>query len=205
VLPSSPQFITLGPLFHCLKETNIPRVISYPSSTINAQMAYNHAQELVGGGAEVPLVSAWIPWGPGVILLCLRNALAMCGIRLLSGPVQQTMRRLRVPESFRGLLSDFIASIGSGCLTTPLNQLYNYSSTSQAYTHSGSLEQLRQLAAFLGTTYVSCGPAGEILGLRQSLVRDLMLRSLYTAAIFTLFGAIERICVLLWRLREKRL
>mmetsp|Transcript_37382 Transcript_37382/g.93931 ORF Transcript_37382/g.93931 Transcript_37382/m.93931 type:complete len:313 (-) Transcript_37382:32-970(-) len=217
VLPSCPQFCVLGPLFHFLNKSlgNVAlavclsamaeTLISYSSNTINAQMAFNHEQELAGSSFEVPLVNLFVPYGPGAFIHVCRNIVALSGIRIFSMPCLNLLCRfsraagLKLPEEFQSVLADFISSLGAGCLSAPLNQCYNFAITSTAYMESGGVERLHKLGYFLSTTYLVHGPGGEIVGLSTTLGRDLFMRCTYTATLFAIFGSIERTFAALWK------
>jgi len=217
VLPSCPQFCVLGPLFHFLNESlgNVAlavclsaiaeTLISYSSNTINAQMAFNHEQELAGSGYEVPLASLFTLFGPGAYIHVCRNIVALSGIRIFSVPCLKMLCRstraagIKLPEEFQSVLADFISSIGAGCLSAPLNQCYNFAITSLAYMESGASGRLQQLSYFLSRAYLVHGPGGELAGLSPTLARDLFMRCTYTATLFAIFGSIERTFVTLWK------
>uniref|UniRef100_A0A6U8XQE9 ADP,ATP carrier protein n=1 Tax=Zooxanthella nutricula TaxID=1333877 RepID=A0A6U8XQE9_9DINO len=220
VLPSCPQFCMMGPLFHFLRETwgsvalavlassCMETFISYGSQTLNAQMAFNSEVQQSGTGAEVPLWNPLIPLGPGVAVHVVRNVVALSGIRIFSGPCQKVLKRLtqsfnvELPLGLQRFLSDFVASIGAAIISAPLNQCYNFAVTSAAYMEGGAPARVRALAGFLSRNYLLHGPAGEVLGLSPTLARDLFMRCAYVATLFTLFGAIERAAVAVWKYRD---
>lgn len=217
VIPSCPQFCVLGPLFHFLNEYSgnvvlavlmsafVETAISYSSNTINAQMAFNHEQLMTGGGAGVPLWNPFSPFGPGSLMHVLRNVVALAGIRIFSSPCLKALGRttkaagLELPDSVRLFLGDFIACMGAGMLSAPMNQLYNFAVTSNEYLASGLAEQAHLLSEFLASAYLVHGRSGEVIGLSPTLPRDMFMRCSYVATIMALFAAIERTAVSFWK------
>jgi len=211
VLPSCPQFCVLGPLFHFFKDAlgstalavlgsaSAETMISYGSQTLNSQMAYNRDVMLSGVGTQVPLWNPLMPFGPGVVIHVVRNIVAFSGIRIFSRPCQEGIARCAgffgikdVPLGLRQLLGDFVASMGGAVLSAPLNQLYNFAVTSEAYIQGDAAEKVGALCRFLDEHYLTRGPGGEVVGLSPTLARDLIMRCAYVATLYSIFGAIER-------------
>ncbi|CAE7357223.1 unnamed protein product [Symbiodinium natans] len=215
VPPSCPQFIVMGPLFHFLKDllhsaplavvcsSFAESTISYPSQTINAQMAYNADQELVGG-AQVPLWSQFLPWGPGSSAHVLRNIVALSGLRVFSKPCQAGIAKaaeaVGVPlhSEAQQFIGDFIASMGSAILSAPLNQLYNFAVTSNEFMASGMFHRLTLARRFLVDAYIIFD-SEDHWTVSPTLGRDLFMRCAYIATLYALFGAIERLFVAVWK------
>lgn len=215
---SVPQFCVMGPFFHLMKEATNSAVIatvcsaaaetfiSFSSQTLNAQIA----QSELGGGLTVPLQSLWHPLGPGASVHVMRNIVALSGIRIFSGPCQACLVKLfntlglnSVPVAVRQLLGDFTASIGAAILSGPLNQMHGFAVTSEAYLNGGFKERVDVLINFLTSHYLSHDADGSVTGFTSTLPRDLFLRCAYVATLFAIFGAIERIAVLLWNKRQR--
>lgn len=209
---SIPQFCVMGPFFHLMKEATDSAVIatvcsacaetfiSFSSQTLNAQIA----QMELGGGIAVPLQSLRVPLGPGVTVHVVRNIVALSGIRVFSGPCQALLVKLfsvlgltSVPVAVRQLLGDFTASIGAAILSGPLNQMHGYAVTSEAYLNGGFKERVDVLINFLSSHYLSHDADGNVTGFTSTLPRDLFLRCAYVATLFAIFGAIERVAVLI--------
>jgi len=223
VLPSCPQFCIMGPLFHFLKDALNSTVlavllsamaettISYGSQTLNAQLAYNLEQFNAGTGIQVPLWNPLVPYGPGTAAHVARNVVALSGIRIFSGPCQvglELVVRLgglkELPTGVRHFLGDFIASLSAAVLSAPLNQLYNFAVTSEAYMMGCLSTRVSALTTFLLHNYLLFDLEGKVAGLSATLFRDLIMRCAYVATLYTLFSAIERVLVLLWQ-RDSRL
>jgi len=220
-----PQFCVMGPFFHFLRETfgsdvlavcatgMAETVISYSSQTRNAQMAFNQMMETmaeVGDAVSVPLAAPLLPWGPAVSVHIVRNIVALSGIRVFARPIVAVVRRILALLGISGLsdlavgfLADFLASIGSSCISMPLNQLYNFAVTSKSYLEaSGARERLAVAIGFLDETYLVRGEDGCFQGISAVVGRDLVLRCLYVATLFSLFATIERGAQFLWKRRK---
>ncbi|CAE7877714.1 unnamed protein product [Symbiodinium microadriaticum] len=216
VPPSCPQFIVMGPLFHFLKEllqsaplavvcsSFAESTISYPSQTINAQMAFNADQALFGG-VQVPLWNPFLPWGPGSSAHVLRNIVALSGLRVFSAPCQAGLARAAeavgcpLHLEAQQFFGDFIASMGSAILSAPLNQLYNFAVTSNEFMASETLHKLALSKAFLADAYLIYDADDNWVGVSPTLGRDLFMRCAYIATLYALFGAIERLFVAMWK------
>eukprot|EP00439_Symbiodinium_sp_Y106_P086037 s8_g30.t3 len=221
---SCPQFVVLGPLYHMLNsacgavyavvlaalaETLLTMLgctkWRYGPQTVNARMAFN------AGHGSMDVGNVFSLFGPGVIFLFLRNCLAMSGIRILSDPVQSGLHRslaranIRAPHpDLMTFIGDFLASILTAVLSAPLNQLYNYAVISQFYAEAGPLQKLILAWQFLEKTYLVWDASGNLVGLSRTFTRDLVMRCAYLATLMSLFGAVERVAVLLGRWAKAR-
>mmetsp|Transcript_30410 Transcript_30410/g.70934 ORF Transcript_30410/g.70934 Transcript_30410/m.70934 type:complete len:318 (+) Transcript_30410:107-1060(+) len=219
VIPSCPQFVMMGPLFHVLKEAThsaflavvlssmAETIISFGSQTLNAQLAYN-AEQAAFGGEHVPLFNPWYILGPGVTPHVLRNIVNACGIRVFAGPCHKVMEALAErcglarQSKVMSFLADFIAAICAACLSAPLNQCYNFAVTSEDYINSNTAERTSMLLGFVSDSYLLRGETGQIVGFTPTLGRDLFMRCAYVATLMTMFSAIEKIAVALGKRRK---
>mmetsp|Transcript_81445 Transcript_81445/g.252782 ORF Transcript_81445/g.252782 Transcript_81445/m.252782 type:complete len:318 (+) Transcript_81445:79-1032(+) len=222
VLPSCPQFCIMGPLFHFLRETLGSAVlavllcafcettISYGSQTLNAQMAYNLEQINAGTSLQVRLWNPLIPYGPGTVVHITRNIVALSGIRIFSKPCQAALQMMarklgfQLPVGVQNFVGDFVASLGAAVLSAPFNQVYNFAVTSQAYMDASPSGKLQKVFGFLRENYLFFNQEGEVVGLSSTLARDLCMRCAYVATLYTTFGAIERMAVLIARSRKPK-
>ncbi|CAE7791287.1 FKBP16-1 [Symbiodinium sp. CCMP2456] len=213
---SCPQFVVLGPLYHMLNSACgavyavvlaalAETLLTYGPQTVNARMAFN------AGHGSMDVGNVFSLFGPGVIFLFLRNCLAMSGIRILSDPVQSGLHRwlaranIRAPHpDLMTFIGDFLASILTAVLSAPLNQLYNYAVISQFYTEAGPLQKLILAWQFLEKTYLVWDASGNLVGLSRTFTRDLVMRCAYLATLMSLFGAVERVAVLLGQWAKAR-
>ena len=101
-------------------------------------------------------------------------------------------------------IGDFLASILTAVLSAPLNQLYNYAVISQFYAEAGPLQKLILAWQFLEKTYLVWDASGNLVGLSRTFTRDLVMRCAYLATLMSLFGAVERVAVLLGRWAKAR-
>lgn len=88
------------------------------------------------------------PYGPGVVIMTLRNAVAMSGIRLLSEPFERALLwgidqlSLPMPKGMVTFMADLLASSVTSILSAPLNQLYTFAVIDLEYQQAGYLEKL---------------------------------------------------------------
>ena len=101
-------------------------------------------------------------------------------------------------------IGDFLASILTAVLSAPLNQLYNYAVISQFYTEAGPLQKLILAWQFLEKTYLVWDASGNLVGLSRTFTRDLVMRCAYLATLMSLFGAVERVAVMLGQWAKAR-
>jgi hypothetical protein len=218
-IAACPEFIVMGPLYHLVKDTfgssalavglsgACESVITYGAQTRNAQMAYNQEQEHAGRASEaVPLADPLVPWGPGIVIQWFRNVVASSGIRVLNTAFTSALLRLSgaaaaaEPSAVVALVADILGMLGAACLSAPVNQLYNFAVTSQAYREaSGPAGWLELSCGFLDSTYVLRDEAGKAYGLTPTLARDLFLRCMYVANLYVCFALIERVFVAVGR------
>eukprot|EP00930_Biecheleria_cincta_P062342 TRINITY_DN47820_c0_g1_i1.p1 TRINITY_DN47820_c0_g1~~TRINITY_DN47820_c0_g1_i1.p1 ORF type:complete len:303 (-),score=37.43 TRINITY_DN47820_c0_g1_i1:17-925(-) len=218
VLPSCPQFIVMGPLYHFLKASTgsaVPAVmlsafaetcISYGSQTVNAQMAFNAEQRLAGSGYEVPIWNPFVLLGPGCSVHILRNIVSLSGLRIFSGPCLAALRKLAgssLSEGMLQFLGDFTASMGAAVCSAPLNQLYNFSVTSNTFMAAGTLERASLGSSYLLNQYLVWSLDGRVVGVTPTLGRDLFMRCAYVATLYAMFGLIERIFTAVWKSHRK--
>lgn len=203
-VPASPQFVMLGPLYHfwagCLgcnaaavaivamKET----MLTYGSHTQNAQMAVN---KTLPADRQIRVSSQFRLLGPGVSFHVMRNALGMSGLRLASEPAQEGVRQLHAalgcaPPTSR-LVGDFMACFAAGAASMVPNQMYNFAVTTPEYAAGTARDRAALIKTFLQRQYFVQTPTG---GCRLSplVLRDLALRCNYNAAIWVIFGSMER-------------
>ena len=140
---------------------------------------------------------------------CLKVAHSLAaagGIRILSEPFQSGLHRLLAHAKIRAphadlmtFLGDFLASILTAVLSAPLNQLYNFAIISKGYTEAGPLQKMFLAWQFLERTYLVWDANGDLIGLSRTFARDLFMRCAYLATLMSLFGAAERVAVVLGR------
>ena len=96
------------------------------------------------------------------------------------------------------ILGDLVANILVSAASAPLHQLYGWSVTTRV-AHGSATPFVPAAVAFLQSQYLT--PSG---GLSSVAGRDMVLRVIYNASIFTLYGFIERGLVQLWSERTQR-
>jgi len=201
--PASVQSIALGPLFHFwakLLGSNscatalvgfMETFITYGSQTRNAQLAYNAT---VATDKRVKATSALKPWGPGAGFHVFRNIIGMFGLRVIAEPTHQALHSLHsflgVPAPSSRLPGDFLACSLSSAVSTVPAMLHYFAVTSPDYANASWRGRLDLVQSFLARQYVRGGA--------RLIFRDVALRTLYGASIWTSIGAVERMCVRHW-------
>lgn len=143
--------------------------------------------------------NAGMPVGPGFGLHVGRNVLAMSGLRVFSTPTQQALAQAQIvtDPATRTVVADLMANLIVSAVSAPVHQLYGWTVTARhAAKLTGTTTDTVLVAAlaFLKRQYINpqTGRLSRIAG------RDMVLRCLYNATIFTLYGAIERSLVRVW-------
>jgi len=202
MVPACPQFVAVGPVFH-LFDAVAPRpmalfgaalietCITYGSQSRNAQLAFNAQCESVRGGVVVPLSKAWRPWGPGAAFFQARNFVGMSGIRLLSPPLQDSLKEVIPSTGPRQLASDMLASAATCIVSMPLNLSWTYVVTTPELANAPAWKRGAAAVDFMRKQFVSQNGKG----LSKVAVRDFGLRCIYVASVFTMFRSIERVAV----------
>lgn len=201
--PASVQSIALGPMFHFWAKmfgSNTAATvfvgftetfITYGSQTRNAQLAYNAT---VPAEKQVQPTRILRPWGPGASFHVMRNVSGMFGLRVIAEPTQDALRSLHAwagcaPPSSR-LPGDFLACSFSSAVSTVPALLHYFAATSGEYAAASWSGRIALARSFLSRQYVSGGA--------RLMLRDVALRTLYGASIWTSIGAVERMCVKHW-------
>lgn len=203
-LPACPQWCVIGPAFHAfhavlptplalLATAHLETFIAYGSQSRNAQLAYN--VQVAAGSSAPPgcvtqpiapsqLTKVWQPWGPGAAFFALRNACGMAGIRWLSPPCQAFLEPV-MPTGPREVCSDMAASMVTCVASAPLNACWAYVVTTPELWTKPTPQCLSALLNFLKRQ-------------RRHALRDFSVRCVYISSCFTMFSAIERLCVATW-------
>lgn len=200
-IAACPQFLCLGPMFHLYSSAAGPvggiilagcteTAVLYGAETKNAQTAVN------ASGGKIPtarMQSPFMPFGPGIGVNCLRNILAMSGMRVINEPIADGIAKAAGGKS--GLVtfaSDLTANCCAAAITMPLHMLYQYTAVTHEIWDKPAAERIAAQRAFLYNQYF---PGGK---LSSVIVRDLALRAGYIATAYTLFSNIERAAVKYW-------
>lgn len=198
-IAACPQFICLGPVYHVyagytgavggIVLTGITEtLVLYGAETRNGQLAIK-----AGGGHMPRIQSPFNPYGPGMGLNCLRNIIAMSGMRVVNEPISNAIEKVAGKKTGTvTLVSDLAANICAACMTAPIHMLYQYTATTPELWDKSSGEQVQEWKKFLNKQYF---PGGK---LSSTVARDLFLRSLYIATAYTMFVNIERSAVRYW-------
>lgn len=210
-MAATPGFLVLGPCYHMFKDlcggSNVGAValtsvsetcIFYGSETKNAQTAYNIDCQKSGAKPIGRLQNQFKPYGPGVGLHIARNALAMSGLRVFSDPAQTVIQKAApdMSPTSRAIFGDLLANVVVSAMSTPLHQLYGFSVTHRVAGTAAGYPELSMPQAslkFLRNQYFT--PAG---GISSVAARDMVLRVMYNATIYSVYGQIERSLVANW-------
>jgi len=197
-----PQYLCVGPLFHIYASfagSGVASVLTgvtetailYGAETRAGQLAINAMKP--GRIPASRIQSAFIPWGPGVVLNASRNILQMCGMRIVNEPVCKSIEEV----AGKGPVVRVCADLASNCLTAaatmPMHMMYQFVITSgPKLWNAPQAEQNKAMVKFLRDSYF---PKGKMSG---AIIRDLALRAGYVATAFTMYMQIERAAVLYW-------
>jgi hypothetical protein len=199
-----PSFICLGPAFHMMKGyTGVPMAILLASccesaimfggETANAQMAKNEKSP----GAIKKIQPAYSPFGAGLGLHIARNALATAGLRLFCTPCEWVLEKATGrQDEFTKTLGSFGGNVVSACLTAPVHQLYAFVVTSPELSTMSSSDKRARMVEFLKEQYLITENGKTRLA--SGIARDMTMRSMYVATLYTMFSSIERTLVAYW-------
>lgn len=199
-----PTFICLGPAYHMFASSfGVPAAvvlascmessIMYGAETANAQLAKN---EKAPGTFKTPQ-PLWKPWGPGISIHVLRNVLATSGLRIFCKPCTSAIEM--VAGTSNGLTQaagDFSGNVVSACMTAPIHQLYGFVATTPDLATASGKESRERMVKFLKDQYLVT--EGGKTRLSSTVPRDLAMRSIYVATLYTMFVTLERALVNNW-------
>ena len=201
-IPACPQFIVLGPLYHfyssilgpyaALPITGITEtMITFGANARNSEIAYkSHSGMAISG-----LTPVWRFWGPGSIAHACRNTIAMSGMRIFSPLLTEFFGGN--PTKTQKIAADFSASMFTGALSMPFNQLFNFYATSPQSHSLTSSQRFALGVQFLRNQYLKTNESGS-LRLSHVMFRDIVLRSVYASCLFGIYVTIEREVVSQW-------
>jgi len=199
-----PTFICLGPAYHMFaSQVGVPAAvvlascmestIMYGAETANAQMATNQKTP----GTFKTTQPLWKPWGPGISIHILRNVLATAGLRMFCKPCTAAIET--VTGKSNGLTQaggDFSGNVLSACMTAPIHQLYGFIATNPELATVSGKESRQRMTQFLKDQYLVT--EGGKTRLSATVPRDLAMRSLYVATLYTMFVTLERTLINNW-------
>jgi hypothetical protein len=199
VLPAIPQFVILGPMYHFYSSVTNPytalvltgmteTMFTFGANARNAEVAHN-ANLTASGRSITSFTPVWRFWGVGSVPHAMRNIIAMSGVRIVSDPLSGEFKRRGLfenSERTRKTVADFAASLMTGAVSMPPNQLYNYFVTSPQLKEESRSSRFMHGLQWLKTQYVQQP---------RIMVRDLVMRSVYASCLFGFYRSIERACV----------
>lgn len=199
-----PSFICLGPAFHMVKAyTGVPAAIVLASSlesaimfggeTANAQMAKNEQSP----GTFKKIHPAWSPFGAGIGLHILRNTLATAGLRVFCTPCEWVLEKATGrQDEFTKTAGSFGGNCLSACMTAPVHQLYSYVVTTPELATMSGADKRARMIEFLKDQYLVTENGKTRLA--SGIARDMTMRAMYVATLYTMFSSIERTLVAYW-------
>jgi len=199
-----PTFICLGPAYHMFASfAGVPGAvvmascmessIMYGAETANAQMAKNEKAP----GTFKTTQPVWKPWGPGLSIHILRNVLATAGLRIFCKPCTSAIETAAgTSNAFTRLGGDFSGNVLSACMTAPIHQLYGFAATTPELASVSGKESRERMTKFLKDQYLVTVEGKTKLS--STVPRDLAMRSLYVATLYTMFVTLERTLVAYW-------
>ena len=207
-LPAIPQFVILGPMYHFYSSLTNPyaalfltgvteTMFTFGANSRNAEVAFN--TQAPAARQINHFTKPWQFWGPGSVAHAGRNTIAMGGMRILSDPVYSWMSvhtPLWSPVATK-TLADFTASMMTGALSMPFNQLFNYYATSIEARTLSLRDRVTMGLTFLRSQYLRRNDQGK-LRLSPIMLRDLVMRSVYASCLFGIYVTIERSLVRNW-------
>merc|ERR1711920_1136814 len=146
------------------------------------------------GDKRVKATSSLKPWGPGAGFHVFRNISGMFGLRVIAEPTHQALHSLHnfvgLPAPSSRLPGDFLACSLSSAVSTVPAMLHYFAVTTPEYATASLSGRLDLVLSFLARQYVRGGA--------RLIFRDVALRTLYGASIWTSIGAVERTFVQYW-------
>ena len=120
----------------------------------------------------------------------------MAGFRWLSPPLQRALAPI-LPAGPLEIAADMSASIATCVFSLPLNACWSYIATTPSTWAMGAGKRATAMLPFLRQQYIS--PSSSNSTFSSLALRDLKVRCVYIACVFSLFSAIERATVALWQ------
>jgi hypothetical protein len=188
-LPAIPQFLVLGPCYHALASATNPYLalvltgftettISFGSNARNAEEAYRRR---IGAQQSIRPIPIYNFWGSGVVPHFLRNTIAMAGVRVLSPMIKSK-------TECNYVMADFGASMITGALSMPFNQLFNFYAVEDWKRRQSPTTYIGKPTFKDGLDFIK----KQYLGGSSTLARDVIIRSVYATFLFGIYAGIER-------------
>ena len=200
-IPAIPQFVILGPMYHFYSTLTNPyaallltgvteTVFTFGANARNAEVAFN--TQASPDRQIKHFTQPWRFWGPGSVAHAGRNTIAMCGMRLLSDPIFDWMLlHSNWSVTATRTAADFSASMITGALSMPFNQLFNFYATTANAKQLTTTQRIHLGLSFLRSQYTRRDAHGR-LRLSPIMLRDLVMRSVYASCLFGIYVTIER-------------
>lgn len=199
-----PTFLCIGPAYHsfktvlgvpgaCVAAACLESGLLYGAETCSAQMVKNQKSP----GTFKVIHPSFKPWGPGLGLYLSRNILATAGLRIFCQPCTQVLEKVsgrsNVYTTFGG---DFAGNILSAGATTPVHQLFGFTVTTPELHTMGPSEKMARMGKFLSDQYLVTENGRTRLS--GNVPRDLFMRTMFVASLYTLYSTFERAVIRCW-------
>lgn len=199
-----PAFIFVGPAYHmfqgvvgtwgaCFLAGVGESAIFYGGETANCQTAINEKKP----GTFKTVHSPFKPWGPGIGIHVMRNTLANAGLRVFCTPCEFVIEKATGQSNeATKVASSFVGNVLSACLTAPVHQLYAFCVTEPELPTLSSSEAAERMKNYLKDSY-TITENGKT-SLKPTIGRDMTLRSMYVATLYTIYSSLERTIIAYW-------
>jgi hypothetical protein len=177
-------------------------MFTFGANARNAEVAFN--TQANSARKITSFTPPWRFWGPGSVAHAGRNTIAMGGMRILSDPAynwMSTYTPLWSPIATK-TAADFAASMITGALSMPFNQLFNFYATTVEARQLTRTERMRLGMSFLTSQYLRRNESGK-LRVSPIMLRDLIMRSVYASFLFGIYVTLERSLVRNYELKNK--
>jgi len=199
-----PTFISLGPCYHafkgmfgvpgaCVLASCMESAILFGAETCNAQMAKNEAVP----GTFKSVHPSYKPFGPGLGIHISRNILATAGLRVFCTPCSWVLEKASGKSNHLTTLGgDFAGNVISACMTAPVHQLYGFVVSTPELSEMSGADKRNRMVQFLKDQYTVTENGKTRLS--SNVPRDLLMRAVYVATLYTMYSTLERTMIRLW-------
>jgi len=199
-----PTFISLGPAYHAFNSafgtpaavvlaSATESLILFGAETCNAQMAKNEKAP----GTFKNVHPSYKPYGPGIGIHIARNILATAGLRIFCKPCTWLIEKSTgTSNDMTRLGGDFSGNVISACMTAPVHTLYGFAATTPELRDMSGAEQRSRMMQFLKDQYTITENGKTRLS--GTVPRDLTMRAIYVATLYTMYSTLERKLIANW-------
>jgi hypothetical protein len=199
-----PTFISLGPAYHAFNSlvgtpgavvlaSSMESAILYGAETCNAQMAKNDKAP----GTFKNVHPSFKPFGPGLSIHIARNILATAGLRIFCKPCTWVIEKSTGQSNHITTLGgDFAGNVISACMTAPVHQAYGWMATTPEVKDMSFAQKKDGIVQFMKEQYLVT--TNGTTRLSANVPRDLCMRAVYVATLYTMYSTLERTLIRCW-------